>query len=447
MNGMDSSAFHHRLKASSTVFVYCSETSRNILLCDEKYKHLEKYLVGLPIEHCTMITYENAVAGKSETVSVTLLSAGHCIGSVMFLFEGKAGTVLYTGDFRWCKGDAARTSFFHTGDSTKDIHGIYVDTTFYLPQMKHIPNRECTRNAVLKLIKRWLSKGSNYYVSLLCKGMYGYEYLLKEVAIALHTKIHVSLERLALYKNLPDMTKYFTTNAESTRIHSCNWEHKRNINSKLPCGLSLPAPQKVNVMKIKATSMWFARRNEPLPNDCICQVSEDFYRVVHSMHASMEEIIDLVSYLRPRNVYPTVSPAGLHTIRGAQESLQQYTRCENEKGLTLKESVNPEDDEEIPVLSKEQKSTPLFSNISLSQSHPSDEVLAECKHLRLEEESFGKVRRKRRRNQTSSENCVTHQSSSNEILNGSIVDSYDGPLHKRHMVDSFENKCDRHQTL
>jgi hypothetical protein len=35
----------------------------------------------------------------------------------------------------------------------------------------------------------WLSKGCNYYVSLLCKGMYGYEYLLKEVAMALNTKV------------------------------------------------------------------------------------------------------------------------------------------------------------------------------------------------------------------------------------------------------------------
>ncbi|CAB4028933.1 artemis isoform X2, partial [Paramuricea clavata] len=149
---------------------------------------------------------------------------------------------------------------------------------------------ESTKKAVVELIKRWLSKGCNYYVSLLCKGMYGYEYLLKEVAMALNTKIHVSSERLSLYKNLPDMTKHFTTKAENTRIHSCNWEHERNINSKLPCGFSLPAPEKVNVIKIKATSMWFARRTEPLPSDCVFQVSKDFYRVIHSMHASMEEV-------------------------------------------------------------------------------------------------------------------------------------------------------------
>ena len=36
---------------------------------------------------------------------------------------------------------------------------------------------------------RWLKQGPNYYVSLLCKGMYGYEYLLKEVAMDLRTKV------------------------------------------------------------------------------------------------------------------------------------------------------------------------------------------------------------------------------------------------------------------
>lgn len=385
MNGLDSPTFLNRLKTSQNVLVYCSETTRNILLSDLRYKHLDNYLAGLPVEHPTTINVKNELNGKSESVCVTLLPAGHCIGSVMFLFEGNNGTVLYTGDFRLSKGDASRIPFFHSGDSIKDITSIYVDTTFCLSQMNHIPNREATKNAVLRLIKRWLSHGPNYYVSLLCKGMYGYEYLLKEVAIALKTKIHVSPERLTLYSNLPDMIEHFTTQAKMTKIHSCNWERDRPAFSKMPCGLTLPAPQKIKVMKIKASSMWFARRKEPLPIDCVFHASKDFYRVVHSMHASMEEIVDLVGYLRPLYVYPTVEPAGLYTIKQAQESLQRFTKfngCDASKTDNSEEvgfqersvvSNNQSMVEETPALYEDQKLS-KSSWISHSNNLPSEEV-------------------------------------------------------------------------
>jgi DNA cross-link repair 1B protein len=38
---------------------------------------------------------------KQEQMVVNLIDANHCPGSVMFLFEGYFGKVLYTGDFRY----------------------------------------------------------------------------------------------------------------------------------------------------------------------------------------------------------------------------------------------------------------------------------------------------------------------------------------------------------
>ena len=43
----------------------------------------------------------------------------------------------------------------------------------------------------LCLFNRWFSRGPEYAVSLLCKGMYGFEYLLKEIAMNYRTKVTV----------------------------------------------------------------------------------------------------------------------------------------------------------------------------------------------------------------------------------------------------------------
>ncbi|CAB4005296.1 Hypothetical predicted protein [Paramuricea clavata] len=128
-------------------------------------------------------------------------------------------------------------------------------------------------------------------------------------------------------------------------------------------------------------------------------------------------------------------------------SLRQYTRGKNETNTTVKESLRSDEnfqDEEIPVLFKEQKSTSMFSNATVSYSAPSDEVLAECKQLGLEEENLmGKPRRRRRRNQIPLGSCAKDITTSSEISNGVIEDSIEDPPEKRYMVDCSEDKCDK----
>ena len=63
----------------------------------------------------------------------------------------------------------------------------------------HLKSKECFMNirfffsTILNvcLFNRWFSRGPEYAVSLLCKGMYGFEYLLKEVAMNYRTKVTV----------------------------------------------------------------------------------------------------------------------------------------------------------------------------------------------------------------------------------------------------------------
>ena len=71
-------------------------------------------------------------------------------------------------------------------------------------------------------------------------------------------------------------------------------------------------------------------------------------------------------------------------------------------------------------------------------------VLAECKQLGLEEENLmAKPRRRRRRNQTSLQNCAKDEITSGEISNSVTDDSNEDPPQKRHMVNDFEDKCEK----
>ena len=74
---------------------------------------------------------------KKEAISVVLIDACHCPGAVMFLFKGKFGTVLHTGDFRFHEHMLKHHLLCPPGRSndeqraiTVDIDYLHLDNTF-----------------------------------------------------------------------------------------------------------------------------------------------------------------------------------------------------------------------------------------------------------------------------------------------------------------------------
>lgn len=63
----------------SELRLYCHDVSRALLLSDVRYTRLEAYVVGLPVNEPVEILNRNS----SQAVTLTLLGAGHCPGSVM----------------------------------------------------------------------------------------------------------------------------------------------------------------------------------------------------------------------------------------------------------------------------------------------------------------------------------------------------------------------------
>ena len=96
---------------------------------------------------------------ETEGVSVVLMDAYHCPGAVMFLFKGKMGTVLHTGDFRFdeqmldhallCPPQKKNAQM---RGITVDVDVLHLDNTFADPCYDFPPRFEAYKSLV-KIVK------------------------------------------------------------------------------------------------------------------------------------------------------------------------------------------------------------------------------------------------------------------------------------------------------
>jgi len=133
--------------------IYCSQISK-VLICD-KFPHLKDYTVALSMDEEHWIYLDE---NKKEGVSVVFMDAMHCPGAVMFLFRGKMGTVLHTGDFRFhtsmlehpilCPPERRNPEMMGI---MVDVDYLHLDNTFANPEYD-FPTREeaytCLKNIV-----------------------------------------------------------------------------------------------------------------------------------------------------------------------------------------------------------------------------------------------------------------------------------------------------------
>ncbi|KAM0868585.1 hypothetical protein ACQ4PT_041214 [Festuca glaucescens] len=90
------------------------------------------------------ISLTSPTSGRLISVHVTAIPALHCPGSLMYLFRGDLGCILFTGDFRWELGcEEARSSKKAllealAGDS---VDVLYMDNTYCHPTLNFPPRR------------------------------------------------------------------------------------------------------------------------------------------------------------------------------------------------------------------------------------------------------------------------------------------------------------------
>ncbi|XP_031438341.1 protein artemis isoform X2 [Clupea harengus] len=322
MKGLKGPLLKRKLKFSLTVKLYCSFVTKELLLSNPKYGFWEGHMVALELDSPTHISLIDETTGELEDVVVTLLTAGHCPGSVMFLFEGGQGTVLYTGDFRLASGDAARMEFLHSGNRVKDIQSVYVDSTFFDPRFCQIPSREACLNGIKELVRDWLIRSPYHVVWFNCKAAYGYEYLFTNLSQEFGCQIHV--KSLDMFQKMPEILSHVTTD-RATQIHACRHPKDEEFfrANRLPCGCMAKDGKPLRIISIKPSTMWFGERTRK--TNVVVRMGESSYRACFSFHSSYSEIKDFLSYICPVNVYPNVIPMG-RTLEEVTELLKPLGR-------------------------------------------------------------------------------------------------------------------------
>lgn len=239
----------------------------------------------------------------SKKLIVTAIPAGHCPGSVMFIFETIDHRILYTGDFRISLKDLKNLKSFRSSLSeVLSFDAIYFDSTFFDQNYLQFPTQVESAERICKLIRDWLSKGSSYFIILKTPARYGYEYLFIEIARIMKMKIHVDHSEFKKYCYIPEMDNCVTIDGTSTQIHAC-FDLLSNNHRNLKCR-NINDPSFLRVIRPSAM-IW---KDWDKTKDIVQTLNNEIYRVCYSNHASYNEIVDLILYLKPKKIEMNVLP-------------------------------------------------------------------------------------------------------------------------------------------
>lgn len=257
--------------------IYCSEVTGKLLV--ERYD-IDASLIS-PLETgCSHILYIDS--DQIEQMSVTVIDAHHCPGSVMFLFEGYFGKILYTGDFRFdseMKDDPMMRNLLHADT-------LYLDNTYNSPKCV-FPSREESFKQMIEIIQ----SHEDFHIKIGLRNL-GKEDLLVKIAVDLNEWIKVppSFFQLAELLDLPDV---FITGETDARIevvpfYSISNKNIERWNKECPTIALLP------------TSLYTGLEMSPFCNQ------ENVYIVPYSDHSSFDELIEFVKLIKPGCIYPIV---------------------------------------------------------------------------------------------------------------------------------------------
>ncbi|XP_035216380.1 5' exonuclease Apollo-like isoform X2 [Stegodyphus dumicola] len=218
---------------------------------------------------------------NQEMVTITLFDANHCPGSVMFLFSGYFGDILYTGDFRY------KPEIFGAFQ-LPPIDVLYLDNTYCSPKC-FFPTREDVIEKILSQVHDCLVKNDRIFLGL---DNLGKEDLLLAIAKERNCKIWVNPNRKEVMSiiGFPDI---FTSDKSETKIFvvPTNQISIRNM---------VEWNKEMKTHAILATARFCGFNFKPF------SAQSDIHVIPYSNHSSYLELKKFIKEVKPASVIPIV---------------------------------------------------------------------------------------------------------------------------------------------
>lgn len=307
MVGLADDILVEHLEKDNGKCIYASKITQDLLKVDSRFSHLLPFVVPLDIDCPT--TVRICCSNVEKFITVTLISAGHCPGSVMFLFEGDEGTCLYTGDFRFPKNSACRLKYLHSAGNVKAIDHCYVDSTFCFPDAYFIPSREDCLKALIDTVSDWITKGPCHVVRINLSAKYGYEYVFETLSQTFKTRIYCTQPEK--YITLPSVYSILTTDVNESQIFASYSREKLKVLEECSQWKADDAENdnflsEKKVLIINLSTMYFTK--SALPEEIKLCIKENKYRLCFSFHSSLSEVVDFLTYINPKEIHSNVIP-------------------------------------------------------------------------------------------------------------------------------------------
>lgn len=304
MRGLSNWNFQKSLLERPNVYLYATPISVRIL--NHLYPQLEAKLIEIATSDSTLIK----IPYKNTQLTVTALPAGHCPGSVMFLFETASKNILYTGDYRVSASDLRKYKAFYSMGEVKRIDKMYLDTTFFKPSYYKLPPRSDSISKICTVIDQWIKQSPAHIINITPSATYGSEFLFMEISKIVGMPIHVNSTTYNLYKRMPEMDEAVTLSA-TTQLHAnCGRKFKE-----------ICKEDRALIRTIVPSTLYWEGKN--MDSDCMEIGKDGRYRVCYSCHASLEEIEEFLSFLKPVEVEPCVVPSFLREKEEMFELLEK----------------------------------------------------------------------------------------------------------------------------